>query len=228
MVELQPTAAETAATGQDHESRIRERGSGRLEALSDGIFAFAMTLLVLNLKPPSPGLSTDQLLSALAGLGPGILCYAISFALLGVYWSGQAAQYQYVRKVDQAYTWITIGFLAIVVLVPFSTSLLSEYPDSLIAIWAYGANLVLIGVMLFWLWAHATGGCRLVDRNLPAGVIRYAKWRSLLAPACYLAAMLAAVVSPALSLAVFTLTPLLYILPGLHRYWLKLIEKEKP
>jgi uncharacterized membrane protein len=207
---------------EEYENRIKERSSRRLVALSDGIFAFAMTLLVLDIKPPS--VPVDQLPVAIFNLWPHFFCYLISFALLGVYWSSQAAQYQFVQKVDQTYIWLNIGFLAVVVLVPFSTGLLSQDPFTFLTLMIYGFNLILIGVMLYWMWAHATGRHRLVDADVPPGVVRYSKWRSLLPPTCYVIAIIAAIYYPYVSLAIFALTPMLFIIPGLHKYWLRLVE----
>lgn len=207
---------------EEYENRIKERSSKRLEALSDGIFAFAMTLLVLDIKPPS--VPVDQLPVAIFLLWPHFFCYLISFALLGVYWSGQAAQYQFVQKVDQTYIWLNIGFLAVIVLVPFSTSFLSGYPFTFLPILVYGLNLIFIGVMLYWMWAHATGRHRLIDVDVPRGVIRYSKWRSLIPPTCYVVAIIAALYDPYISLIIFALTPILFIIPGLHKYWLRLVE----
>lgn len=174
-------AEDTQGAEEKMVHRLMERDSMRLEALSDGIFAVAMTLLVFDIK--APDVPAEQLPSALLALWPNFFCYAVSFALLGIYWWGQVAQFQYIRKVDDKMTWLTIVLLAIVALLPFSTGLLSKDPYTMLSIAIYGLNLTAIGILLFLIWKHATDGRRLVDKNLPVRVIRFAYLRCLVAPA---------------------------------------------
>lgn len=216
--EAKTIQAERAEPG--HIDNLIRRRTGRIEALSDGVFAVAMTLLVFDIKAPS--VPVEQLPGAILALWPNFFCYVVSFALLGVYWSGQVAQFEFIRKVDQVYTWLTIGFLALVVLLPFSASLLSKNPSIVLSIAVYGANLIILGIMLFLLWARASNGHRLIDPDVPAGIVRFAKWRCLLPVGCYLVAILASLVHPLISLAIFALIPTLYILPAFQWYWLKL------
>jgi uncharacterized membrane protein len=216
-------AEDPVGTEEEMISRLRERDSMRLEALSDGIFAVAMTLLVFDIK--APDVPAAQLPAALLALWPNFFCYAVSFALLGIYWWGQVAQFQYIRKVDNTMTWLSIVLLASVVLLPFSTSLLSKDPYTMLSIVIYGLNLIAIGLLLALIWKNATDGYRLVDRNLPVRIIRFAYLRCLVGPACYLIAILISLVSPTVSLVIFLLIPLLYILPGLNKYWLKAAGK---
>jgi uncharacterized membrane protein len=114
---------------------------GRLAALSDGIFAVAMTLLVLNVHVPLATLvhaeqplwaggawqSEGQLLRALAPLGPQLLTYFMSFLTLGIFWAGQQTQLNHFARSDHRLTWIHLSFLLAVVLMPFSTDLLAGY-----------------------------------------------------------------------------------------------------
>lgn len=97
-----------------------------LENLTIGVFAIVMTLLVLDIKAPDVMLS--ELPSALIALWPNILSYAISFAILGIYFMGYTAQFRSIQKADHNSHWISFLFLALVTLIPFSTALLSKTP----------------------------------------------------------------------------------------------------
>ena len=189
----------------------------RVEALADGVFAIVMTLLVFDLRLPEATLA--ELPAALAALWPKFLGYGVSFLLLGIYWVGHRNQFNFIRRADQNFHWLNIFFLGVVCLVPFSTGVLSRYPDALLAVAIYGVNLILIGVALYFVWTYATYRRHLVDAELPRAVVRLGKQRSLLAPACYIVAILAGLIDPRLSLVIYALVPLLYIFPGLQHVW---------
>ena len=99
----------------------------RLAALSDGIFAVAMTLLVLDLRVPATEAvrSEHDLWHALAALSPQIVMYMMSFITLGIFWVGQQTQLNYLARSNRSLTWIHIGFLFAVTITPFSTRLLA-------------------------------------------------------------------------------------------------------
>ena len=188
----------------------------RVEALTDGVFAVAMTLLVLDIKVPElqPPLDISQLPGRLLALWPKFLSYTISFVILGVYWVGHHIQLSYIRRVDRPLLWINLLFLLWVVLVPFSTALLSEYPKAQIAITIYGLNLIAIGVTLAVHWWYATAEARHVDADIHPGLVRGALLRTLMAPAVYVVAIAVSFLRPELSLLLYALVPVLYILPG--------------
>ena len=104
-------------------NRIAEQSAERLAALSDGIFAVAMTLLVLDLKVPATEAihSEPDLRHALVALAPRLLMFAMSVLTLGIFWVGQQTQLNNLERSDRSLSWIHIAFLGIVSLVPFST-----------------------------------------------------------------------------------------------------------
>src|SRR4030088_188078 len=93
----------------------------RIEALTDGVFAVAMTLLVLDIKVPElePPLAGAELPLKPLALWPKFLSYLISFVILGVYWVGHHIQLSFIRRADRPLLWINILFLLWVALVPF-------------------------------------------------------------------------------------------------------------
>lgn len=190
-------------------------GRNRVEALTDGVFAVAMTLLVLDLKVPEsqPPFAEADLPMKLLALWPKFVSYAISFVILGVYWVGHHIQLSFIRRADRPLLWINILFLLWVALVPFSTALLSEFAKTRIAIAIYGANLIAIGLTLALHWGYAAKGQH-VDADIPPSLVRGAMYRTLLAPLVYSIAIALSFFRAELSLALYALVPILYILPG--------------
>lgn len=195
----------------------------RIEALSDGVFAIVMTLLVFDITLPD--VPPNELPAALVSLWPNFLGYGISFVLLGIYWVGHRNQYNYIRHADQNLHWLNILFFAFAALVPFSTGLVSRYPGQQLAISIYGLNLILIGVSLYFHWRYATHHRQLVDEDIPQAVVRLGTQRCLLAPAGYLVAVAVGLVSPLVSLILYATVPLLYIVPSLQRLWAHLAHR---
>lgn len=135
-----------------HYHGIAGQSLERLAALSDGVFAIAMTLLVLDLRVPvSAGIhSESELWVALLPLTPRLLVYGLSFMTLGIFWVGQQTQLSSFTRSNRTLTWIHMGFLLAVSLLPFSTGLLAEFVTFRTAVVIYWLNLLLLGVMLWW------------------------------------------------------------------------------
>jgi uncharacterized membrane protein len=200
---------------EHHRAPVQVLETGRVENLADGVFSIVMTLMVFELtlpttEPPAPPRVT------LVSLWPKFLAYAISFALLGIYWLGHRSQFNYIKRADHVSHWLNILFLSCVSLVPFSTKMLGRFPLDRTALSLYGANLIVIGLVLYWKWVYAVHGHWLVEREVPAMIVRFGTLRCLLAPACYALGIGLAFVNP-------TLTLLLYAgVPALQRFWLHL------
>lgn len=207
----------------DPDDSVATGETTRPETLVDGVFAIVMTLLVFNIQPPD--VPSGQLVSALEGLWYDFVGFLISFALLGIYWVGHNAQYNHIARSDRTLQWINIAFLAPVALVPFSTGVLSRYPNDLSAIAIYAVNQILVGVVLYGHWRYATGGRLLVPEDLSGTVIAIGTLRCLAAPLGYVVALALSVLDPRLGLALFALVPVLYILPGLERHWLSVADR---
>ena len=134
----------------------------RLAALSDGVFAVAMTLLVLDLKAPSVpkraqqplwsggGGASERALShgLLHNVAPRLLPYVMSFLTLGIFWVGQQTQLHSFTRSSRALTWIQLSFLMAVTLLPFSTGLLAQDTTYRLSIAVYWLNLTALGLVL--------------------------------------------------------------------------------
>lgn len=154
-----------------HYHRFAGQSVERLAALSDGIFAVAMTLLVLDLRVPmgnalhsqeplwaSGALSSEQVVwGVLVKLGPSVLTFLTGFLTLGMFWVGQQTQLNHLATSDRSLTWIHLAFLTAVALMPFSTALLSQYITYRFAVVVYWLNLLLLGIVLLVGWRYAVG-----------------------------------------------------------------------
>jgi TMEM175 potassium channel family protein len=157
---------------------------GRIEALADGVFAIAMTLLAFNLQAPASVSIRDNgdLQSALLAMLPSLKTYVLSFLVIGIYWISHHFQFHYVRRADRTLLWIDIFFLMAVATLPFSTAVLGRYEHYRSAIVLYSLNLLLVGLVNAIQWAYVTHGRRLVAPDLSAEVVRITMARILLAP----------------------------------------------
>lgn len=152
-------------------NRVAGQSVERLAALSDGIFAVAMTLLVLDLRVPASEAihSEHDLLRALVALAPRLIIFLMSLMTLGIFWVGQQTQLNYFARADRNLAWIHIAFLCAVCLVPFSTALLGEYIHYRIALLVYWFNILLLGLTLYWSWSYATRAA-LVAEDAPQDI----------------------------------------------------------
>ena len=195
----------------------------RLEALSDGIFAFAMTLLVLDVKIPKlpqAAVNAGLLVPTLLVLWPKFLSYITSFIVLGVFWIGHHGYSHFLKRTDRWFLWLNLFFLMFVVFVPFSTDLLGDYPKQKVAVIIYGCNIMALGLTLYLQWWYATHKHRLVGRDLEKELVRRGKGRILYGILLYTCAILAAFLNPTLSLILYVLIPIGYILPGgIDHHW---------
>jgi uncharacterized membrane protein len=158
----------------------------RIAALSDGVFAVAMTLLVLDLHAPAAqAIHSEQgLWQALAALKPGLLTYLMSFLTLGIFWVGQQTQINQFARADRNLAWIHIAFLFIVTLLPFSTSLLAAFIAYRTALLLYWANIFLFGAVLFASWRYARHA-GLVKPDAPDDIDRSIERRVVIAQTFY-------------------------------------------
>ena len=135
-------------------NRFSGQSLERLTSLSDGVFAVAMTLLVLDLRVPvglvASRASEHGLWDALLKQGPSFAAYLLSFTMLGTFWLAQHTLLSIFDRCDRTLTWIHLGFLFMVSLLPFSAALLAHYVHLRLAVGAYWLNILLLGVMLEW------------------------------------------------------------------------------
>ena len=166
-------------------------GKQRIEALSDGLYAIALTLLVLELKLPSlgHGATNADLLHALRELMPKVLTWFLSFWVMAVLWLSHVRVYHLVHSLSRTMVRLELTQLACVSLMPFSTALIGEHGDLPAAAVIYAANMLAItltGALRTRELLHQPG---VHIETLPAPVVRTLKMRSYALPACAAAAV---------------------------------------
>jgi len=183
----------------------------RLAALSDGIFAVAMTLLVLDLHVPSHEAIRNgaELRRAVWTMAPQFTAYLMSFITLGIFWVGQQTQLNHLARSDRSLSWIHILFLFAVSLMPFSTRLLAEFITYRTALITYWLNILLLGAVLYFSWICALGS-RLVKDDIPPLVATAIKRRILIAQSLYAFGMALCVFSTYWSISFIVLVQLNY------------------
>ncbi|MGA2849586.1 MAG: TMEM175 family protein [Terracidiphilus sp.] len=192
-------------------NRIQGRSLERLAALSDGIFAVAMTLLVLDLHIPTAAQvhSESELLAALCALGPQWLAYLMSFLTLGIFWAGQQTQLNHIGEGTRDLTWIHLAFLFAVTLLPLSTRLLAEFITYRSALLLYWLNILALGAVLYWSWTHATHA-GLIKDDTPDEVRASICRRILIAQSLYAAGAALCVINTWVSIGVIVAVQLNY------------------
>jgi len=195
---------------------------GRLAAISDGIFAVGMTLLVLGLAVPAvEAVKTESdLLRQLRDLLPGIVTYFMSFLTLGIFWVAHQTQLSQLSRSNRNFTWIHLAFLLGVTLVPFSTALLARFHWSRVALIVYWLNIFVLGLTLLVAFEYgARAGLFPDEERLMLG--RVIRRRIYTAQTLYLVGMLLCFIDTHLSIGVIVAIQLNYAIapriPLLHR-----------
>ena len=185
----------------------------RIEALSDGVFAIAMTLLVLDIKVPLGEFhSESQLIAAFWPLMPKFLAYLLGFMTLGIFWVGHATQFRFIARTDRHLTWMNIFFLMVISVFPFSTAFLSEYINFKFAVGLYWLNIFLAGVAIFIPWSYACRANLLNEEATSEEAFKAIRNRVIIAQSLYLIAALLCFVNTYLSVAMTILVQLNYAL----------------
>jgi uncharacterized membrane protein len=150
-------------------NRVAGQSVERIAALSDGFFAVAMTLLVLDLRVPAAEAvhSEHDLWHALLALAPRLIVFLMSVMTNGIFWVGQQTQLNHFARADRNLAWIHIAFLCAVSLTPFTTSLLAEFIHYRTALLVYWSNILLLGLTLYWSWSYAARNRLLTDDAAP-------------------------------------------------------------
>jgi TMEM175 potassium channel family protein len=156
---LLPDFGSVAAAGDDlrmeREQAVKRREGneiefGRIVAFSDGVFAIAITLLVLSLEMPK-GLASGEMVEALFDQWDNLLAYAISFAVIGRFWVVHHRFFAEVDAFDGRLLGLNLLYLAWIVLIPFSSEVLGEYGSEAPAVVLYSLNLAVVVLVGLWM-----------------------------------------------------------------------------
>jgi len=182
---------------------------GRLLTLADGIFAIAMTLLVLDLRLPDT--PVGDLAARLKSLFPRFGTFVVSFVVLGVFWFAHHQTFHFVVRVNRTLVWLSILFFLGVALIPFVASVLGANYDNPIALALYGTVIGLLTVVGYVIWWYLTGDHGLVVEGLDPDLVRKVSRWIAVGPSIALVAIVLAFVNPLISLLIYLALPVLFI-----------------
>ena len=199
-----------------------EKETGRVEAFSDGVFAVAITLLVLNIQPPplsDPNLLSDSALPHyLASQGPALFAFVTSFATIGVMWMNHHKVFSRVIYVDSALLALNLLLLLVVVFFPYPTALLAQqyvaHPEGHTAAIFYSAINVVLAICFNLLWRYATHNNRLVRKDADPQDIAVISRQYLYGPLINLLIFALAWINVTVCVVIILLAALFFALPG--------------
>ena len=189
----------------------------RLDFFSDGVFAIAITLLVVEIHPPDGG----DLAGGLLALWPSYLGFVISFLLIGLVWANHHAMFLHIRSADRTLMFLNTLLLMTVAFIPFTAAVLSDAiaagHDLGIAVATYGLNLTLGGVFFNIVWQYARHHPALLTPHTDEATARRMGHRFLIGPATYGAGTIIGYWAPVVGLSLFALLILFFWLPASPR-----------
>lgn len=182
----------------------------RLEAFSDGVFAIAATLLILNVAAAGSPLWLELL-----RIWPSYVAYAVSFVTIGIIWVNHHTVMHQIARVDRLFLLLNVLFLMLIAFIPFPTRLLAEHittEGAGAAAVSYGVTLTITAVLFNLLWRYAAAGNRLLRSDADARVVQGIGRSYLPGPLLYLTATLVAFVSPLASAGLYAAIAVFYVL----------------
>ena len=178
---------------------------GRLEAFSDGVIAIIITIMVLELRPPAGAAFHDLL-----ALVPTFLSYLLSFALLGTWWNNHHHVLQAARVIDAKVLWANLALLFALSLFPFGTAWVGQSSFAPTPVAAYGA-ILLFAAMAFYLLIRTLIGAPGQPQAFADAIGRDVKGK--ISPALFAVAIPIALLAPAVSMAIYVIVVLMWIVP---------------
>ncbi len=197
-------------------NKIAGKDTGRLIAISDAVFGVAMTLLVLEIKVPEIEGDDKELIAAFVKLMPKFLVYFLSFMTAGIFWMGQSAQFEHIKKSDRNLSWITLIFLLFVSVLPFTTAFLGDYISHNFAIGIYWINILILGMILYISWNYAEKN-GFIDDEVKQNISGAIKRRIIVSQSLYLIGALLGFVNPYLGIGVIIAIQLNYAFAFFNR-----------
>lgn len=183
--------------GASGPERDRSIDTVRTEALSDGVFAIATTLLVLNLEIPNipQDEAARRLPQAIADLAPSMLSYVLSFLVVAAFWMAHRAIFRHIMRVNRPLSWLNILFLMVIAFLPFSTGLFDTYASETLIVVIYVGNLAVARLMLTAIWWYASAHRALIGDTVSDRHIRFHRTRGILIPLVFVLSIGVAYVS---------------------------------
>ncbi len=195
------------------------KDTGRVEAFSDGVFAVAITLLVLNIHVPDNNtlLSDQDFLRYFGNQWPEFLAFVTSFATVGIMWINHHRLFTHIKRIDTNLLVFNLLLLLVIVFIPFPTALLAQYapyPQYHNAALLYSATNILMAICFNLLWRYASRENRLLDKRSDPRAVQAITNQYRFGPLFYVATFVLAIIYVPASIAGILLLALFYALPG--------------
>jgi len=192
-----------------------ELRTGRVEALCDGIFAIAMTLLIVSFTeminwPAS--INEAELRKLLFDMVPDLVYYVQSFIILGAFWIEHHHQFHYIRHTDLKLLFINIFAFMFVALIPFSTMIVGDYGHTRIAAVLFEVNLLCAGIFFYIQWAYAVRKPGMTDPALDGNTIKFYSRKNLVVPVISVVAIAVSFIKPQIGSLIYFAAPFIIIL----------------
>jgi uncharacterized membrane protein len=182
----------------------------RLENFSDGVFAIAVTLLILNVKiPDAKNYDNHELNYALRKAIPHLVTFAFSFIVISVFWVAHHRTFSLVKVVNNPLLWLNILYLLFVAIIPYPAALLAENPFLSTGILAYTVTLLSIALMHFVLLNYIINNKHIKHDALTPVVYRSYLKSAIVGPVCYISAAACSFINPYISFC-FIIGALIY------------------
>jgi uncharacterized membrane protein len=196
-------------------------GKQRLEALTDGIFATVMTVLVLSLSVPviASGATNLEVALDIGQLVPNIVGYVLSFLLLAVLWISHHNIFHYMTRVDRPLLWLNTLFLLTIGFLLFSTALMGKYNTLQLPVVIYGANIIATSICMLGILSYSsrTGLLVVPERDERVMARIRSRWRT--GPLFYLAAILLSFIGPQISFGAYVAILIFMVVQSI--FWLR-------
>jgi uncharacterized membrane protein len=194
-----------AGTDRARAAAAEARETGRIEAFSDGVFAVAITLLVLDLRVPHNAPDGPALFRALLAQWPAYLAFVTSFATIGIMWVNHHRLFTLIRRADTGLLLLNGLLLLAVTFVPFPTALVAEYVPrpgpAVVAAAVFNGAYIVLALAFNLLWHYAASGGRLLRADAAPEAVEAITRDYRLGPPLYAATFLLAFVNVGLSVA---------------------------
>lgn len=193
----------------------------RLQNVVDGITGFVLTVLVFDVVVPPEGLAQADLAVALLAQREPLFTFLVTAAVIATFWLGHAQQMALITRIDRPLAWINFAGLAVVVVLPFTTSLLGRYLGSGLPTAIYGVNVGLIGVVGLAQWRWAARHPHLLREDVPREAVRNLTLRIALALTLTTIGIAVAFLNAWIAMAFYALAFIPFATRGLHEEHLR-------
>jgi len=181
----------------------------RVLALSDGLFAIILTLLVLDIQVPDLA-QGQSLVEAVREIKPSFVAFLISFAVVAIAWAGHRGLFGFIRSTDRPLIWLNFLYLLPLCLLPFGASLLAQDERGLVGLRLYGLLLLAIDLTRLMIWVYATGRPTLLVAPIEQRARRVGIVMAIVGAIAYALAIAIAAALPTASLLMYAVIPALY------------------